>query len=326
MLHLTEFQQPQFQGYIDNVEPAREYLLRSFLPNENIFDLRFSYNVINRVYARTAQITGFNADAPLRDKDGLARQFAEVAKVQHGFRLDEEELLRFQNPRNQAEQAQAISYVYDQTDNLVTGVYDIEEWLRAQVLYQGKLVYAQDGVSLDIDFGIPQENKLSATVDWSDYANAKPMTDIATAVKAYRNANKNARPVVMHITSTVEADLLQNHQVRAQIYGDPNDQRLVTQAQLRQVFSALSLPPYVVNDDMIDNGEGADLLLPERRVVFLGTDLGSTYLGPTIERNYQPGMYVLPIIENKPPRQEVYVGETVFPALKRPSSVVHLDV
>ncbi|AKQ08583.1 putative major capsid protein [Bacillus phage PBC5] len=325
-LHLDQFKDAAFQGYIDNVPPARKYLLAAMLPAKPVYDIKFAYNVINRVYARTASITGFNADAPLRDKDGLAKAFGEVAKVQHGFRLEEEELLRFNQPRNEGEKQQAIDYVYDQTDNLITGVRDIEEWMRAQVLYTGQLVYNEGKININVDYGIPSANKMTAAVTWATAATATPLTDIAAAVEQFKSANNGKTPTVMHMRSQVEAKLLKSEQIKAQVYGSPTDKRLLTKGDIANVFSALSLPPYEINDDMIDNGAGATYICPTDRVVLFGDNLGNTFFGPTVEKNYQTGMYVLPIVHQKPPRQEVYVGETVFPALSVPQAIAWINV
>jgi hypothetical protein len=325
-LNLEEFLEESFQGYVEEVPASREYLLSAFLPNKNVYDLKFAYNVINKEYARTASITGFNADAPLRDKDGLAKHFGELTKVQHGFKLDEEELLRFNQPRNDGEKAQAVEYVYDQTDNLIEGVRDIEEWLRAQVIYKGRLDYAENDVVISVDFGIPAENKLVATAPWSDPATATPLEDLARAVAQFKAKNNRKAPKVIHMSEATEANLLKNEQIKLQVFGATNVNRLMTKTDLANAFSALSLPPYQIQSDQIDNGNGPEDLLAEDRVVLLGDNLGNTFFGPTVEKNYQPGIYVLPIVEKKPPRQEVYVGETVFPALTRPNAIVYLDV
>lgn len=326
MLTLDEFAGEEFQGYVENVPAARNYLLSRFLPNDTVFDLKFAYNVINKKYMRTASITGFNADAPLRDKDGLSRAFGEVAKVQHGFKIDEEELLRFTNPRRDAEKQKAIDYVYDQTDNLVRGVYDLEEWLRAQAIYKGALNYAENDVKISVDYGIPAENKMVATTAWSNQA-ASVLTDIQAVVARFKAANNGKVPAEIHISGTVKADLMKSTAIIRQVYGDESSQRLVTDDQLNSVLTSLSLPRLVVQDMEIDNGSGNERLLPVRRIVALPSEkIGQTYIGPTVEKNFDAGIYVLPIVEKKPPRQEVYVGETVFPAIKEPNAIVWLDV
>jgi hypothetical protein len=327
MLTLDQFAGEEFQGYVENVPPAREYPLRTLLPNETVFDLKFAYNVIDKAYSRTASITGFDSDAPLRDKAGLAKAFGEVSKVQHGFRISEEELLRFTNPRRDEERDRAIDYVYDNTDDLVQGVYDIEEWMRAQAIYKGRLQYSENGVVIDVDYGIPADNKMAALNAWSDSVNATPLTDIQAVVDRFKAANKGQAPSVVHISGTVKADLMRSGAIIQQVYGDGDSRRLVTNDQLNQVLDSLDLPPLVVNDMAVDNGEGEERLLPTRRIVALPAgEIGKTYIGPTVEKNFDSGIYVLPIIENKPPRQEVYVGETVFPAIREVNKVVWMDV
>lgn len=326
-LHLNEFQQPQLTGYVQNVPPARDYLLASFMPEESVYDINFAYNVINGKYAEAASITGWNASAPLRDTAEQERAFGQVAKVQHGFRLDETQLLQYNRPRTEGEANAVIDGIYLSTDDLTQGVDDIKEYLRAQAIYNGQLVYDDDenDIHLNIDFGMPAANKLTATTQWSEEG-ATPLTDIQVAVKQYKEANQKQKPVVMHITSATEAHLLNNEQIRTQIYGTDNGNRLLTKTDIQNVFSALSLPPYQVNDDVIVvQGEEVQLL-DDNKVVFLGSDLGKTMIGPTVENNYSPGKFAVPSIKKNPPEQSVIVGEAPFPALKRKKAIVTMSV
>ncbi|MFD1066685.1 major capsid protein [Oceanobacillus locisalsi] len=326
-LHLNEFQQPQLTGYVQNVPPTREYLLASFMPEESVYDINFAYNVINGRYAQAASITGWNASAPLRDTAEQERAFGQVAKLQHGFRLDETQLLQYNRPRAEQEANAVIEGIYTSTDELSQGVDDIKEYLRAQAIYNGELVYDDDenNIHLNIDFGMPGENKLTATTQWSDEGST-PLTDIQAAVKQFKETNQKQKPVVMHITSATEAHLLNNEQIRTQIYGTDNGNRLLTKTDIQNVFSALSLPPYQVNDDVIVIDDEEVQLLDDNKVVFLGSGLGKTMIGPTYENNYSPGKYAKPSIKENPPEQSVIVGETAFPALKRKKAIVTMSV
>lgn len=327
-LHLDEFQKESFQGYVEEVPPQRNYILKAFLPVEEIFDIDFSYNVINGQYAPAASITGFSAAAPLRDKKELSQAFGSVTKVQHSFRLDEREILKFNAPRSSQEQSKVIEYVYNSTDELIVGVDDMEEFLRAQALYTGRLKYDDDeeDIHIDITFDIPEENKILASVAWSDPA-SKPLADLQAAVKQFQSQNQRKKPRVMHMTSDTEAQLLQNEQIRVQVYGQNNGGRLLTPGDVQTALTALRLPPYQINDDVVNlYGVGEVPLLEDGKVVLLGEDLGKTYVGPTAEKNHQTGKFVAPKIENDPPQQTVRVGETVFPALQKPQAIVIMDV
>lgn len=328
VLHESEFQREAFQGYIENVPVAKVRKLERFMPSKPIYDIKFSYNVINGKYARTASITGFNAGAPLRSKQGLERAFGEVAKVQHGFRLDEEELLRYNNPRVDEEREQVKDYVYDETDDLVEGVRDVEEWMRAQAIYNDRLKYSENEVEIDVNFGIPESNKLTLVGDERfDMPGSNPLTVLQEHVKTYKRANKQRSPGVIHMSDTMFNFLVQNEQVKNHIYGSPTDARIVTNEQVQALLNSLSLPPIEVYDDVVETDNGEERLLPERRIVFMPADrLGNLMQGITVENNYKPGMYVIPEIkETNPPQQAVYVGETIFPALERPQAIAWID-
>ena len=326
-LHLDEFGRDQLQGYIENIPVAREYLLSALMPNKPTSDMNFAFNVINGQYAEAASITGWNASAPLRDKKDLERAFGSVSKVQHGQRLDEVELLSFNRPRSDQERAAVVDYVYNTTDDLVQGVDDIQEYMRAQVVYTGALKYddKENDIHIDVKFDIPDENKLPVTTAWSDPAST-PLLDLQAAVKQYQASNQRRKPAIMHMTSATEALLLQNEQIRTQIYGTNNGSKLLMPADVKNVLTALNLPSYVINDDVIVVGKNEVQLLEDDKVVLLGNDLGHTMIGPTVENNYNPGKFVTPLIEQNPPGQTVIIGEAVFPALQRPKSIVIMSV
>src|SRR5699024_9909307 len=79
-LHLDEFQRDQLQGYIENVPPQREYLLRSVMPEETTSDINFAFNVINGRYSTSASITGWNASAPFVIKRKLKRHLLKLLR------------------------------------------------------------------------------------------------------------------------------------------------------------------------------------------------------------------------------------------------------
>lgn len=328
-LNLHEFLKEEFQGYVETVPPQREYKLSRLLPDEDTYDIDFAYNVVNGGYGQAASITGFSAAAPLRDKKQLSQAFGSVTKVQHAFRLDEREILKFNAPRHEAEKQQVIDYVYNNTDELILGVDDLKEFMRAQALYTGYLKYDDDenDIHINVDFGVPAANRLGLTTAW-DLATANPLSDIQAAVTQFKSQNQRRLPAEMHMTSTTFSWLLKNEQIKTQLYGSSTDKRLLTGDDIRQVISSLGLPPIVLNDDVINvYGAGDVPLLADGKVVFFGADqIGATMNGPTAENGYKTGKFVMPKIELDPPQQSVRVGATVFPVVKRPTQIVIMTV
>jgi hypothetical protein len=327
-LHLDEFQRQEFQGYVETVPPKKNYALAKFFPNEEIFDVEFAYNVISGGYNVMASITGWDAGSPLRDKGTLARMTGELGKIHHGFHLTEKEMLSYNRPRMDAERKKVVDSIYNNTDKLITGIYDREEWFRARAVYTGAISYSENDVKIDVDFknGV---NPTAVTKSWISDQTADILTDLKTAVQSFRDANGGANPVEMHISPAVETAFMKNAQLKTMVYGNSTDGRIITRDQVQALFGSLDLPPYTVITDtvVINNAGQTEKLIDDNRVVLLGDDLGKTLIGPTAEKEYEPGIYVVPMIqETNPPKQEVYVGETCFPALERPSAVYRLTV
>lgn len=327
VVQAPEFQPARLQAYVENLPAARSYLLESLMPDQNVNDINFSWNVINGAYAPAASITGFNAAAPLRDKQAQSKAFGSVAKLQHSYFFDEVELFAYNKPRTPEERAQIVDQGLNYTDELVNGVRETKEFLRAQAIYNGRVIYdnEKDDIHLDIEFPVPAANRLTATTGWAD-ATAPVLDDLRGMVRQYQATNQRRRPSGMHMTSATEALLLNNNQVRTQRYGSNANGQLLTPADLQAVFSALRIPAYEINDDVI-NINGTDTqLLDDNKVVMFGTGLGFTAVGPAAERNYTPGVFAITQEKVNPPSEEIIVGQTAFPAFQRPNAVVTLSV
>lgn len=327
VLHLEQFKNPTFLGYVENRVLEKKYLLNDISAFDRTFDMSFDYDVFTQTYAPTAAITGWNAGAPLRDKQGFKTITQEVAKIQHGFRLDEREILKFMNPRVEAERENVIRRIYDQTDRLIQGVNDTEEWLRAQAVYNGQIVLDKHGLQATINFG------LSAVVNvataWSNRGTATPLDDLRTAVKAYKDDNAGQAPRYLDISGDVLLDLTLNSQIRKALFGVNNDM-LPTRQQVETILTQIADAPIAirVNDDVISiEGAAPTRLLNARRAVLLGEQPVITVEGPTVEKNFDPGIYVLPIVkEGPPPSEEVYVGKSAFVGIQKPSEIYRLSV
>ncbi|MBU9707144.1 major capsid protein [Paenibacillus sp. AK121] len=327
ILSLDQFKQPEFMGYVENRLIPKKYLLKAISATDTTYDLTFDYDVFTQTYAPSASITGWNSGAPLRDKQGLKTLTQEVAKIQHGFRLDEREQLKFTNPRVENERQRAIQRIYDQTDLLIEGVNDTEEWLRAQAVYNGVIVYNKNDVQINVNFGLTA--KVTPTVLWSDRAVSTPLDDLRVAIKAYKDANAGQAPRYIDISGDVMLDLTLNAQTRGALFG-VNSAMLPTREQVEGLITQIADAPITirVNDDVVSlEGAAPARLLEARTVALLGEQPIITVQGPTIEKNFEPGIYVLPIVkEGPPPSEEVYVGESAFVAVQKPSQIYRLSV
>ncbi|MCY9513308.1 major capsid protein [Paenibacillus apiarius] len=327
ILSLDQFKQPTFLGYVENRILPKQYLLKAISEFDVTYDMTFDYDVFTQTYAPSAAITGWNAGAPLRDKQGLKTLTQEIAKIQHGIRIDEREQLKFMNPRVNDERERAIKRIYDQTDRLIEGVNDTEEWIRAQAVYIGAIVYSSNDVQIKVDFGLP--SIVTAATAWSNRAASNPLDDIRAAIQGFKDANGGQTPSYIDMSGSVLLDITLNEQVRGAIYG-VNSAMIPTRAQIESLIVQIADAPVQirVNDDQISlDGAAASRLLPVRTVALLGEQPIVTVQGPTVEKEFNPGIYVVPKVDmGPPPQEEIYVGESAFVGVKKPSQIYRLSV
>lgn len=327
ILSLDQFKQPTFLGYVENRILPKQYLLKAISEFDITYDLTFDYDVFTQSYAPSAAITGWNAGAPLRDKEGLKTLTQEIAKIQHGIRIDEREQLKFTNPRVNDERERAIKRIYDQTDRLIEGVNDTEEWIRAQATYLGVIVYQSKDVKINVNFGLPEI--VTPVTPWSNRATSNPLDDIRVAIQAFKDANGGMAPTYIDISGSVLLDITLNEQVRGAIYG-VNSAMIPTRAQIESLLVQIADAPVQIriNDDQISlDGAAASRLLPVRTVALLGQQPIVTVQGPTVEKDFNPGIYVVPKVDmGPPPQEEIYVGESAFVGVKQPSQIYRLSV
>ncbi|MCG7385098.1 major capsid protein [Paenibacillus sp. ACRRY] len=327
ILSLDQFKQPTFLGYVENRLPTKTYLLKAISETDTSYDLTFDYDVFTQTYAPSAALTGWNSGAPLRDKEGFKTLTQEVAKIQHGIRIDEREQLKFTNPRVQAERDRAIQRVYDQTDRLIEGVNDTEEWLRAQAVYLGAISYDANNVKINVDFQLPPI--VTPTDSWSDRVDSVPLDDLRAIIQAYKDANGGEAPEYIDLSGVVLQDIIMNQQLRSAIYGI-NSQMIPTRSQVESIIAQVADAPVKirVNDNQISlNGAPASRLLPVRTVAVLGSQPVITVEGPTVEKGFEPGIYVLTKEDmGPPPQDEIYVGKSAFVGIKKPSQIHRLSV
>ncbi|WP_276916921.1 major capsid protein [Aneurinibacillus aneurinilyticus] len=335
ILTLEEFQQPTLLSYVESITVPFESMLERFLPKDDpSWSLDFTYDIVSGVSGTAAAIIPFGAPAPLRDKKVPKNVLQEVAKIAHNHHFTQREQLTILNARNEKERQKVIDKALGHVDSLKLGVMKTEEWMRAGALYRGKLEIKDDkgGVIAEIVFDIPAANKITLTGadTWNNYASAKPLQDLIDAGIKFKKANAGRAPQEIHISMSAFYDILHCQHTISSIKGTAGG--AVTMDEINAYMKKFGLPELTMNDEEIDFEETAttERFLPERRVAMLGISgfptLGSTVEGPTVENQGEPGIYVSTWKEQSTKNEFIEVGKAAFPALRRPTGILHLDV
>lgn len=329
--HLQEFQKPALRGLVDaTVEAQTPSIGDRFLPDDKIYSNTFAYDIIKKSNHIAAMI-GYGAEPPVIDRDAVASQMGEVAKMGLKYIATEEELLALHQARNDGEKRAMIDKLSVKGVDLVNALIRRVDVSKIEAITKGTFSYNKNGVKIEVDFGIPSENKIALSgAGWAD-SNHDVIGDLLEWVDAYQQAN-GKNPDVIYMTRETQALLLKNAVIVAEARGDTGAVR-VSQAELNSVLGGYGLPPIevvtsrsVTVKDIYTGEDEVIEFFPVNRVVMVSEGVGNYLYGPTVENEFQPGI-ALEAYDNREPIESILrVAAAGFPAVEAPGLIFHADV
>ena len=296
--------------------------------------------------------SNFDTIPTLRARKGLSKEKTQMAFFRQGMEVGEEELLEIARVSSTDDPylKSALSSVYDDTNNLVSGAEVVPERMRMSLLATEAghpvITIESDGVQYAYDYdkdgSYAKEHyaKLEDTSMWSDTVNSKPLTDLNNARKKLQKKGKIAKYVLMN-TNTFQY-LLENAQIRNSILAqnltatiEVDDDTVISVVQKRTKLTI------VLYDKMyMDEAENEHYFYPDNKVTLLPDGkLGNTWFGTTPEERtarqvtdvdvttYGTGITVATKVEYGPPmKMSVFASEVVLPSYENMDSTFVLEV
>lgn len=336
LLQLDEFNPSALTTFVSGVETA-EFRLSSVFPEEKVYDDEYVFDVIKASANLASKITGFNASAPIRGREGLDQIRGDVTKIQDSLYFDEKDYRHIASPQLGTDQRETrIKKIYGDMGQLVNGVDYMLEYMRAKLVYEGKFKYKNPETQVEVELELerPEGSDIIVANSW-DNDDSDPIADLRAALKQYRKQNNQLSPERIDISQEVESALMMSPAIRKAIYGETGV-GIVSPDELQAVFAKLQLPPYFVNKDVtafeVHDTEGKvvkvenEFNMPQDRVVFYSNEQGKTVRGRSIENGLKFGKFVFTDTENNPYRESIIVGEVATPAFTALDSNVTLTV
>lgn len=331
--YLDEFQKPALRGIVDEtlqeIEPG---FGDRFLPNEDTYDMKFAYDIIKTNKYIGAMI-GYGAEPPTVDRNAVANMSGELAKIGLKDIVTEEELLKLHQSRNNAEKAAIIDRITLRGVDLVEGMQRRVDVIKAEALAKGTFSYNDNNVKVDVDFGIPAENKVALTAgnDWAE-PDHDVIGDLLEWTQAYEDENGRA-PSVIFMSREIQALLLKNTVIVTEAVGAGSGRTRVSVDELQSVLGGYGLPPVeVVTDrkttvkDLYTGEQKVIEFFPVNRIVMLSEGIGNFLFGPTVENDFQPGIVLQAYDKEEPIQSILRTAATGFPAIENPHLIFHADV
>lgn len=331
--HLDEFKKPALRGLVDEtVQDKTPSFGDRFLPDEDTYNTSFTYDIIKTNKYIGAMI-GIGSEPPVVDRDAVASMHGEIAKMGLKDIVTEEELLSLHQARSNGEKAAIIDKITLKGVDLVDAIQRRVDVIKAEALTKGTFSYNKNGVKVNVDFGIPAENKVALTSD-NDWAKADHdvIGDLLEWVQAYEDENGES-PSVIYLSREVQALLLKNTTIITEVAGAGSGRTRVSVDELNSVLGGYGLPPVEVVTDRkvtvknVYTGEKEVIeVFPVNRVVMLSEGIGNFLFGPTVDNDFQPGIALTAYDKEEPIQSILRVVAAGFPAIEQPSRIFHADV
>lgn len=236
-------------------------------------------------------------------------------------------------------QSVLVDAIYDDLDNLTRYTYNRLEMAWGDVLTDGVLTIAENGVSQQLDYAIPSGNVVTAGTLWSNTAASTPLTDLQTWYDVYVAINGTG-PGKFMCSLTTARQLQVNTSLINAIKGAQTGVTRVTLQEISDLFAANDLPPIsmqsVYNSFFMDDTGATVRPIPANKFFFLPEDLddlGFTAWGTptTVMEMLESGVQVetgagvigMIVKADQPPFQKrTFVDAVALPVLADPRRIL----
>ena len=327
-----------------------------FLPDVTTNDLSFEYILGARRKTVMAHVMGFDSEAPIASRQaGGERVQGELPPIKRKSRVGEKEMIRFLQPRNgTSDQQDAVMNVYQDLSDLVQSIYARVEWLRIKALSEETVIYDEDGVKFEFDFGLDQELRFDLVTkkdgtdasiadfsgSWENVATSDPVNDIAYITKRLRDkTGQRAREFVLDGRSI---DLMyRSEALRVLARGENGLPGILTTGEIDEVFRRYELPS-VSSYDVFVGKETETGAIVDERVLASGkgfivpeVQIGQTLWGPTAESRVllgtelstsMPGLFAGTYTTDEPPAEWTKVAAVAFPTMPQAHALTQVKV
>lgn len=334
-----EFQKENLLGYIQALPPREGLIGPGILPDKEVDDWKQIWDVVD-VKVTAGHLVGLDAEVPLDSPPAIKEIMQSLAKIAKKRLISEEEKMKLFRPRpGSKDLARGEEYVYNCIRLLSEGLDDRMEHMRWAALGDGLFSYDKYGIKVEVDFGLPEANQVTASPLWSDTANADPLTDILTWSDVLVDA-LGAGPVIAFASTKVMRYLLDNSKIRNLIgYSQTGKGKGFPSKPMVESFllNGQGLPINVYDRKYNEEAENGNITvtryLAENKFVLLGSaaglspmGLGQMALGPVPSNNMESGKSVN-VYTLYEPYREIMVAEVMaFPMVFVPQAILQATV
>lgn len=321
-------------------EDPLAYRGSELFPSVPTNELSFDYWKDLHLLPVMANVQAFGAEAQIASREGHEKVAGEIPTIKRKINLTGRALIALRR-----EGVGDIDFVrdtiYNDMDKMVDSTLARAEKMRIDAVTTGKIVLAENGVVMNVDYKVPGDHKqvLSGDSKWSNYEKATPIQDL----QRWRDKlldDVGIAPARIWTSSKVVAHLLYNKEIRLLTYGDQGGSRAISLSHLNEILRTMDLPQISTYDVRV-RAQKADgtyetmRFWPENKLVMMPEGkLGDTLLGPTeesmldveVDAKEMAGVYAAVYQEIEPPMIWTKAALSAIPTFPMADSVYQATV
>lgn len=286
------------------------------------------------------RLSAFDSKSIRRDREGIENYSTKMPFFKESMYVDEEmrqQLNILMATNNNGMIQQIVARIFDDQIKLIDSALISLERMRMEALTTGSITLASNGQGYTYDFGIPEDQLITAEESWSDKTAdiIGMITKIVSDMKA-----KGVTITRAIINESVAKNFRINENIKNAIYvlAGGNIPSISTARALSYIYEETGVEFFVYDNVYVDETEKAHKYVPDNTVVFLPNgDLGKTHIGVTPEESdlmatgvadvaiVNSGIAVTNSVEVDPVKAETKVSMVALPSFERANEVVILD-
>jgi hypothetical protein len=264
-----------------------EFSLRRWFPNTTSEDLAYKIRTGTLNDVDVAVYRAWDTAPPHSPRQGFTEKQGELAPLGRTYAVSEEEQIRLK-VLDTGNNAPLVNAIYNDVDRAMRSIAARLAQAQGDILVDGILTLAENGVQQTLDFGMPSGHKVTAGVAWTaaNAATAVPITDLLAWQEVL---DTDSEPADVLLLPRAKLNALQvNAQIRAYAAEGGTTPQRVTQSTITNIFLEQGLPRVEFYDEYVRINGVRTRILPANYAFMLpdpdtGLQIGETAHGPTAE-------------------------------------------
>jgi Phage major capsid protein E len=273
------------RSYLSEIED-NDWSLGRWFPTNTTDDLAWKVRQGALVDVNVAKYRAFDTVGPFLPRQGFAIKQGELLPLESQILLSEEQMLRLRAVEA-GSNSPLLRTIYDDVELVMRSVAGRVAVAQGDLLVDGIITLAENGVSQTIDFSMPSTHKVTAAIAWTvaNAATAVPLTNLLAWQEVLATDSNPATRMLMPRAKL--AALQVNVELRAMAASNGTTPQRINLDTINGILLSEGLPSIEIFDEKARIDGVLTPLIPATKVVLLpepGTgQLGETLYGVTAE-------------------------------------------